>query len=677
MKYAFLLCCTIALAGCTSEPGITTFDQVIGATYMGDESCASCHEQIYLSYQDHGMARSMSDGSDILFPDTTIGTALLRYEVRWDTTSRRIIQREIQQWYDGTERSIADTALYAIGSGSAAHTYLSSDRGVLLQMPITRYTQANKWEFSPGYDFGIGRFDRVIPMRCMNCHNGPTERVGERDGVYRIKQLGIGCENCHGPGSEHVEKQLRGMAPVDQSIDLSIVNPARLTVARQMDVCQQCHLQATESIEHTGTGILYNPAVPLSSHTTYYREQNDNAFEVISHVERLAESACYTESLTTDNILTCTTCHNPHEGFRDKGADYFNATCLSCHGGEVIHEQTLFDDQSCIGCHMQKVSADDAPHASFTDHFIRARQENIVADSPKQGHTTLERYYGNSDSLIYRAYYQRYTTTGEREYLEMAKLAYMDVIDIIESPENIHVGILALMDGQEMGLAREKSRELLSISRKAEHVNTFLQIWQKDLQEGEVTAIYNQMLSRSNNDVRYVNNYVNYLIANDRYDIAESILDPFLKPSTGDHLIFFNRSIIALSKGELTEAREYLELAMQRNPVDEDVRNNLAYVLQQLGQTDYAEIVLRQGLSLIPASELLRANLGAQLTNAGRHREAVDVMSMEPVISSNLAANLALAHLNLGNNEEARRWAMHALTIEPQHRLGLQIRESL
>ena len=55
---------------------------------------------------------------------------------------------------------------------------------------------------------------------------------------------GIDCERCHGPGSIHVKQRQNG-SKVDTSkyIDYSIVNPAKLSIDEQFDVCQRCHLQ--------------------------------------------------------------------------------------------------------------------------------------------------------------------------------------------------------------------------------------------------------------------------------------------------------------------------------------------------------------------------------------------------------------------------------------------------
>jgi Flp pilus assembly protein TadD len=93
----------------------------------------------------------------------------------------------------------------------------------------------------------------------------------------------------------------------------------------------------------------------------------------------MKRSPCFLESRDTPRPLECTTCHDPHEGFRDQGPAYFNETCLGCHAAEPLREQMPTaelraqhaPDANCFSCHMPKVEADDAPHSSFTDHYIR------------------------------------------------------------------------------------------------------------------------------------------------------------------------------------------------------------------------------------------------------------------------------------------------------------------
>jgi hypothetical protein len=48
-----------------------------------------------------------------------------------------------------------------------------------------------------------------------------------------VTEWNVGCEKCHGPGSEHVRQPTRA----------NIVNPARLNSLVASDTCIQCHSQ--------------------------------------------------------------------------------------------------------------------------------------------------------------------------------------------------------------------------------------------------------------------------------------------------------------------------------------------------------------------------------------------------------------------------------------------------
>jgi len=48
-----------------------------------------------------------------------------------------------------------------------------------------------------------------------------------------VTEWNVGCEKCHGPGSEHLRRHSRE----------TIVNPARLDTIHATDVCIQCHSQ--------------------------------------------------------------------------------------------------------------------------------------------------------------------------------------------------------------------------------------------------------------------------------------------------------------------------------------------------------------------------------------------------------------------------------------------------
>ncbi len=214
------------------------------------------------------------------------------------------------------------------------------------------------------------------------------------EGKYARVPNGIGCERCHGPGALHVEERLEVPEPASE-IDDSIVNPAHLPIDLRLDVCQQCHLHTTVSMLREGEGPFgYRPSHSLASHVSLFALQKDGSDEqidVISHADRMRQSACFLTTSGTAAPLECTTCHDPHAGFRDLGPGYFNESCIGCHAVEALQSRLSNPDavssheanSNCIDCHMPKVEAEDAPHASFTDHKIRVvrRDERPVTQT--------------------------------------------------------------------------------------------------------------------------------------------------------------------------------------------------------------------------------------------------------------------------------------------------------
>ena len=63
---------------------------------------------------------------------------------------------------------------------------------------------------------------------CDGCHS-----VGYDIHTKQVAEWNVGCERCHGPGSEHVVRRTRN----------SIVNPARMDAVAANDTCIQCHSQ--------------------------------------------------------------------------------------------------------------------------------------------------------------------------------------------------------------------------------------------------------------------------------------------------------------------------------------------------------------------------------------------------------------------------------------------------
>jgi TolA-binding protein len=273
--------------------------------------------------------------------------------------------------------------------------------GYFTQMPMTFYTQKGEWDLPPGFEAGFNsRFSRKIGIECMSCHNSLPDFVKGSENKFNSVPNGIGCERCHGPGEVHVNEKTAGIV-VDTSkeIDYSIVNPAKLPIGLQFDVCQRCHLQGNAVLKEGKSFCDFHPGMKLSDIETIFLPKYEGAedeFIMASHADRLKKSKCFlTPTLKSENTLkpyknglTCVTCHNPHVSVKVTGKEVFNNACKNCHStpssqgegrtscSEKREVRNKVQD-NCVSCHMPKSGAIDIPHVSITDHFIRKPTKKV------------------------------------------------------------------------------------------------------------------------------------------------------------------------------------------------------------------------------------------------------------------------------------------------------------
>jgi Flp pilus assembly protein TadD len=159
-------------------------------------------------------------------------------------------------------------------------------------------------------------------------------------------------------------------------MDSSIVNPVRLPLDRRMDVCEQCHVHTSVAVlRETRTAFDFAPARQLEAQYAYFKNGGD--IDLVSHADRLKQSACFRGSMASDKPLECATCHNPHAAPATRATR--NQPCRSCHTGSaftsafttVASKQSHTPASDCVSCHMPVVKERTVPHGTFSDHWIR------------------------------------------------------------------------------------------------------------------------------------------------------------------------------------------------------------------------------------------------------------------------------------------------------------------
>ena len=353
-------------------------------SYVGDAACSTCHAAEASAYRQHAMARSFHRWTPATRVETTLDTPLQHLPTGFSYSvvdvGHRLYQVEFLVGPQGKRlHELRRRIDYVMGSGQVARTYFTEENGRLFQLPLTWYRE-HGWDFSPGYEINNARFDRLMPDRCIACHSNYPRPIPHLEGKYAELPPGIGCERCHGPGALHVAQRRAGVKR-DSAYDNTIVNPARLPLERRLDSCEQCHVHTAVAVLRDGKDAFsYLPSQLLRDQWAYFKVKG--SIDVVSHADRLRQSACFVASRSTARPLECATCHDPHLPPPTRQA--LNQPCQGCHAPAVLDRRLARSASApdhtptadCVSCHMPRIQERTVPHGTFTEHWIRrdARQ---------------------------------------------------------------------------------------------------------------------------------------------------------------------------------------------------------------------------------------------------------------------------------------------------------------
>jgi hypothetical protein len=324
----------------------------VHALYVGNSVCAPCHAELVRSYNATPMAQSSGRVTGNL-PAGSFHDSASDVEYRVEPSGVVHMRRGAAKG----ERRLD----YFIGSGAAGRSYLSSYsvstyNSFVYEAPITWYSRESRWAASPGYEGDrSSRWSRAVEPDCLNCHASQIRSAADYANLYAdppFAQNGIGCERCHGPGSEHAAGK-SGMT-----------NPAKLEPARRDAICAQCHMSGEVRVDRSGRRLAdYRPGDLISDYVAYFVRQGGSGVKATGYVEKLAASRC---KLASGDRMWCGSCHDPHRvPAPAERISFYREKCLSCH---AIRE--CGRGEQCIECHMPKAQVVDVSHGVLTDHSI-------------------------------------------------------------------------------------------------------------------------------------------------------------------------------------------------------------------------------------------------------------------------------------------------------------------
>jgi hypothetical protein len=165
-------------------------------------------------------------------------------------------------------------------------------------------------------------------LSCFSCHSTGPVTLAADDSIVP-HELGVRCEDCHGPAAAHAR------SPREHRLN----NPAKLDAVRLNEFCGSCH------------------RMPLGPKET---ADLRDAWNVRHQPLMLAASACF-----RSGKLSCLTCHSPHAQV-DRNLASYDAACKGYH--TAPRHTTVAVKGSCAACHMPRVQP--TPYLSFANHRI-------------------------------------------------------------------------------------------------------------------------------------------------------------------------------------------------------------------------------------------------------------------------------------------------------------------
>jgi|SRR5215469_6381322 len=331
------------------------------AHYVGSPACQKCHAEIYARWLKTPMANVVRDPRthpEAILPNLASNTVS-------GFTLDQVALVYGQLWKQRYFTKIGDDY------------FPLSAQWVVGQRAWRPYLVPQNADWWAAY-YPPDNLKRPTGPTCDGCHS-----VNYDIHTKQVTEWNVGCERCHGPGSEHVAHATRG----------NIFNPAHMDSVAANDTCVQCHSQGrplSSPIEgnYYDWPVGYRVGLRLAD---YWKLEDCTLGQAdfyyfpdcTAHKNRM-QGNDFAQSVMYRRGVTCGDCHDVHGTSNyaqlRKPAEQI---CLDCHGPaspngphtatleEHTHHKSGSTGSQCVACHMPQIQSEGVPGAFVHAHTFR------------------------------------------------------------------------------------------------------------------------------------------------------------------------------------------------------------------------------------------------------------------------------------------------------------------
>ncbi|NWE77670.1 tetratricopeptide repeat protein [Pseudomonas yamanorum] len=297
------------------------------ATMVDEQQCQGCHQAQVKDWQGSHHQLAMQAAT----PETVPGDFNdVSFSSEGETT--RFSRRGDDFWVNtpGADGKAADFKVaYTFGIAPLQQYLIEVGDGRLQALGVAWDTQKNRWfHLYPGQGVNFknplhwSKPSQNANFMCVECHTTGYKRnfeAAKNSFDSQWNSLGVGCQACHGPASNHVAWAAKKSDLLHAGF---AVNLKDKDATVELETCARCHARrAPLGDGYTVGNRLMDDYLPSVLTRELYALDGKIKDEVFEH-------GSFAQSKMADKGVRCSDCHNPHSAeLKAPG----NGVCLQCH----------------------------------------------------------------------------------------------------------------------------------------------------------------------------------------------------------------------------------------------------------------------------------------------------------------------------------------------------------